>query len=138
MRRHLQIGALQYFVRLMVAHLHEALPLIEQFEDFQELKDILTRCSKEAQAGFGAMRDCLRGGKDHVIFATTAARLRNKLSFHYDSQHVRTAINRLANDRVQPPALITIGGDYYLSRFNLADRVADSILVHQVLQAMPV
>jgi len=62
---------------------------------------LYTRCSQEAQAGFAAMRDCLRGGKDHLIFAAKAARLRNKLSFHCDSQHVRTATNRLANDRAQ-------------------------------------
>jgi hypothetical protein len=137
MRRHLRIGALQYFVRLMLAHLHEALPLIRQFEKCPELKDALKRCSKDAQAGYAAMCECLPGGKDYAVFAMKAARLRNKLSFHYDSQHVKTAISRLANDRTQPPALITMGGDYFLSRFNLADRVADSILVHQVLQSMP-
>lgn len=47
MQRHLRIGALQYFVRLMASHLHEALFLVEKFSKQPELEKILdNKCSK--------------------------------------------------------------------------------------------
>lgn len=134
MQRHLRIGALQYFVRLMAAHLHEALPLIEQFRKEPELERILKQCSRDAQCGYAAMCDCLRGGPDAGIFGSQVSRLRNKLSFHYDKEHLVRAIERLAHDPKRPPAAITMGADYFLSRFNLADRVVDSALVREVVQ----
>lgn len=136
LRRHLRIGAQQYFVRLMVSHLHESLALIEEFRNQQDLMNILKRCSLEARKGFEAMCDCLPGGGDSKLFGLQVTRLRHKLSFHYDAQHVRLALEKLADDSTRPPAAITMGADYYLSRFNLADRVCDSILVHQILQSV--
>jgi hypothetical protein len=137
MQRHLRIGALQYFVRLMAAHLHEALPLVDQFRQEAELERILKKCSREARCGYAAMCDCLRGGPDAGIFGSQVSRLRNKLSFHYDREHLVRAIERLALDPTHPPAPITMGADYYLSRFNLADRVIDSALVREVVQNLP-
>lgn len=134
MRQHLRIGAQQYFVRLMVSHLHEVLVLIEEFRKHPDLERILNKCSRDAQAGFEAICDCLPGGPDSKLFGSQVTRLRNKLSFHYDADHIRNALSRLGDDRTHPPATITMGADYYLSRFNLADRVCDSILAHQVLQ----
>lgn len=133
MRRHLRIGALQYFVRLMASHLHEVLVLIEEFRKHPDLQSILRKCSREAQTGFEAVCDCLPGGPDSKLFGSQVTRLRNKLSFHYDADHIRNALSRLADDPTHHPATITMGADYYLSRFNLADRVCDSILVHQVV-----
>jgi hypothetical protein len=47
MQRHLRIGALQYFVRLMASHLHETLFLVEKFSKQPELEKILdNKCSK--------------------------------------------------------------------------------------------
>jgi len=132
LRRHLRIGAQQYFVRLMVSHLHEALLLVREFKNYPELDVILRKCSRQAQSWFEDICKCLPGGADSKLFGLQISRLRNKLSFHYDRDHIDNALDRLAVENA--PAMITMGGDYYLSRFNLADRVCDSILVHQVLQ----
>jgi len=134
LRRHLRIDAQQYFVRLMVSHLHEVLALIKEFRKHPDLERILRQCSREALMGFQALSDCLPGGPDSKLFGAQLTRLRNTLSFHYDADHITNALARLANDSTHPPAMITMGADYYLSRFNLSDRVCDSILVHQVLQ----
>ena len=93
---------------------------------------ILTKCSRQAQSGFEDICKCLPGGVDSKLFGLQISRLRNVLSFHYDRDHINNALDRLAVENA--PAMITMGGDYYLSRFNLADRVCDSVLVHQVLQ----
>jgi hypothetical protein len=135
LRRHLRIGAQQYFVRLMVSHLHEALILVEEFKRHPELVEILKRCSRQAQDGFKGICDCLPGGPDSKLFGLRVSRLRNKLSFHYDKAHIDRALDTLATDPTHPPA--KMGGDYYLSRFNLADRVCDSVLIHQFLQHIP-
>ena len=37
LRRHLRIGAQQYFVRLMVSHLHEALHLVREFRELSRV-----------------------------------------------------------------------------------------------------
>lgn len=133
MQRHLRIGALQYFVRLMTSHLHETLPLIEEFGQHTFLLEILEKkCSEIAREGYAAMRDCLPGGSDADVFGAQISKLRNKLSFHYDRDFLSKAIKRLANDPKHPPAEITMGTDYFLSRFNMADRVCDSVLVQQV------
>lgn len=137
LRWHLRIGAQQYFVRLMVSHLHEALALVEEFKQHPDLIEILKRCSRQAQLGFKSICDCLPGGPDSKLFGLHVSRLRNKLSFHYDKEHIDKALDSLAVDPTRPPAMITMGGDYYLSRFNLADRVCDSVLVRQFLQHIP-
>ena len=46
---------------------------------------------------------------------------------------IRIALDYLANGREPVPAKITMGGDFYLTRFNLADVVMDVALTRQIL-----
>lgn len=134
---HLKIGALQYFVRLQCGHLNEGLKLIREFQRNSDLVDRISRCSTDAHDAYGQICDCLPGGKDYQRLIDTIGRLRNKVTFHYDSDQVQRALEYLANEPRPQPATITIGEDYYLTRFNFADRIADTILTRQILGIPP-
>jgi hypothetical protein len=58
----------------------------------------------------------------------------HNVAFHYDEGHVRRAMRNIAASTSQPACKITLGMDYYLGRFNLADVLMDSIIVRQILK----
>ncbi len=137
MRRHMQAGAVQYFVRLMCGHLFEALDLIRAVRKEPELAQFVSRCSAEARAAYQGLCNCLPNGKDHAYFKNYVARMRQNIAFHYDDRHVKRALQDIVSQRTQTPAKLTLGMDYYLTRFNLADVVMDSIAVRQIMRIPP-
>jgi hypothetical protein len=68
------------------------------------------------------------------LFRSFGRTARNKVAFHYDRDHVRQSLADVTNESSEPLAKITLGTDYYLSRFNLADTLMDSIVVRQVMR----
>ena len=134
MERHMRAGAVQYFVRLMCGHLNEAVGLIEAIRREPDLVSLIIRCSPEARRAYQRLCDCLPKGKDRVYFGDSVVRLRNKVAFHYDPDHVHQSLADVTSEPSVPLAKITLGTDYYLSRFNLADALMDSIVVRQVMR----
>ncbi len=127
--RHMQQGAIQYFIRLQSGHLREALKLVGKLRKEPQLLDRVTRCSIEARHAFFKLVDCLRGGPDHQKYEALIGRMRNQIAFHYDESQVKKALVRLADGNSPVRAKVTLGMDYFLDRFNLADTVTETIFV---------
>jgi hypothetical protein len=134
MELHMRAGAIQYFVRLMCGHLNEAIRLIDAIQKERDLLNLIERCSPEIRRAYQGLCDCLPKGKDHDYFGASVARMRNTIAFHYDPEQVRKALVHVANEPSQPLAKITLGTDFYLFRFNLADVLMDSIVVRQIMR----
>jgi hypothetical protein len=133
LERHMRIGANQYFMRLMSGHLNEGVSLVHEFNRHPRLLSFVNRLPSNCQDAHEQVCACLRGGKDFNHFQRTVGALRNKAAFHYDPKMIRIALDYLANRREPVPAKITMGGDFYLTRFNLADMVMDVALTRQIL-----
>jgi hypothetical protein len=131
--RHMQIGANQYFVRLMSGHLNEGVSLIHEFNGCPSLVRFLGHLPPICTAAHEELCACLKGGEDFNYFRRTVGRLRDKAAFHYDPETTEIALDLLANRREPVPAKITMGGDAYLTRFNLADVVMDVALIRKIL-----
>ncbi|MHB8382718.1 MAG: hypothetical protein ACYDC3_10335 [Candidatus Binataceae bacterium] len=133
LERHMQIGANQYFIRLMSGHLNEGVSLIHEFNERPVLMRFLARLPSNCRKAYEELCSCLKDGPDFNYFRRTVGRLRDKAAFHYDPGMTRVALDHLANRRQPIPAKITMGGDFYLTRFNLADVVMDVALIRQIL-----
>ena len=136
MRRHMQQGAIQYFVRLQCAHLREAINLVSELRKQPDLMDRLSRCTPEARRAFTNLLDCLRDGRNYQKYETLIGRIRNKTAFHYDPAQVTKALERLAEGN-SFTAKVTLGMDLFLERFNLADTVMDTIFVREIVGVGP-
>jgi hypothetical protein len=118
----------------MSGHLNEGMSLIQEFNKCPLLVSAVERLSQNCRCAHEQLCACLKGGSDSDYFGKTVSQLRHKTAFHYDAKTTRFAINYLA-DRPQPvPAKITMGGDAYLTRFNLADAVLEVALTRKVLE----
>lgn len=131
-RKHVQKGALIYFLRLQCGHLKEAMSLIQEICNDQALLPKIEHCSQKVQKCFYQMKDCLRGGQNHQRFEDYVTKIRNKVSFHYDPQKVHVALEKLASRVDTSTSRITRGDDISLWRFELADAIHDSIICRQI------
>ena len=131
MRRHMQQGAIQYFVRLQCGHLREAMRLIMEIRKDATMNDRLKKCSAEAKRAFAKLEDCLPDGPNHEKYEKLVGKMRNKMAFHYDSTQVTKALQRLAEGN--SVAKITLGMDIFLGRFNLADTVMNTIFTREIM-----
>jgi hypothetical protein len=131
MRRHMQQGAIQYFIRLQCGHLREAMKLITEIRNDANMINRLKKSSAEARRAFATLEDCLPGGANHDEYEKLVGRMRNKMAFHYDPVQVAKALQRLADgNRVEK---ITLGMDIFLGRFNLADTLMSTIFTREIM-----
>jgi hypothetical protein len=132
MSKHAQRGALMYFVRLQCGHLKEAMDLVQEICDDQDLYDRINRCSTHAQGCFDNLKNCLNGGPDHKKFKDYVMKVRHKTVFHYDRKLVERALEDRANRQEARTSHITRGDHITLWRFNLADDIVDSIICRHI------
>ncbi len=136
MRRHMQQGAIQYFIRLQCGHLREAIKLIRELRRQPDLMDRLSRCTSEAKRAFTNLEDCLRDGDNHQKYEDLIGRMRDEIAFHYDPAQTKKALERLAEEN-SLAAKVTLGMDIFLERFNLADAVMNTIFVRALMRVEP-
>lgn len=127
-RKHIQQGAGMYFVRLQCGHLNEAMKIIQEIRNDQNLSHKVKRCSQAAQDSFNKLVKCLKGGPDYKKFKKYVGKIRHTTVFHYDPVLVDRALWNRANGAKGNLSSITGGSDLSLCRFELADHIIDSIV----------
>ncbi len=131
-KKHVQQGALMYFVRLQSGHLKEALDLIQKVKDDQQLLERAKKCSPYAQECFNRLVDCLSTGPDYQKFHDYVIKVRNKTVFHYDRPLVERALKDRASREESYRSKITMGDHIDLWRFELSDDIVDSIITRHI------
>jgi len=126
-------GAKSYFVRLMVAHTFEALSVINKIN--RDFKNLVDQCDRQTREGFARLVSVI-GTKEYK----TMKRIRNAITFHYETDAIAQAIQRQVDRFANDPMSISIGNKTLYWYFEPADRVADSIIVRDAigLKAYPV
>jgi hypothetical protein len=131
-RKHVQKGALMYFVRLQCGHLKEAMDIIKEICNHKNLLKRVDNCSEEANASFKKLKDCLKGGGNHTNYKNYVLKVRQTTIFHYDPKLVERALIDRANRAEAKISKITRGDHISLWRFDLSDDIVDSIICRQL------
>lgn len=132
LRRHVQLGARMYFVRLQCGHLNEAVTIIRDILDDKRLLNDVARCSERAQEAFAKLSSCLGKGPAAQRFERYVAPIRNRAAFHYLRDVAERALEDRANRNEASRSSITVADESSLSRFEAADHIIDSIVVRQL------
>jgi hypothetical protein len=129
-RRH---GACMYFVRLQLAHLYEALDVVEAMQRSAALMAILRSCDAATQQSFDFVCQFVRGGTQRSRMELLAGRMRNNITFHYEQSE--TLIGRAIVERGSRPggntSRVTRGSRREHWYFKVADDVIDDIVTRQ-------
>ena len=97
-KQYRQAGARMYFIRLQMAHLHEALKIAEEIRDDDQLMALLSTCDSQTQASFRKLETWLKGGVDRALVEKIIGQVRHNLTFHYDEngKQIERAISEIA------------------------------------------
>lgn len=133
-RRDSEVGARMYFVRVQLAHLFEAMKIIEEIKANPELMKLVSRCDTATQQSFHELESFLPGQANRPAFERLVGQVRHNLTFHY--HQCSTLISRAIEDRAARPearlSSITRGDTAFLWHFKIADDIVDSIVVRQI------
>jgi len=133
-RQHRQNGARMYFVRLQMAHLYEALKIVDEIRKHTGLHALVSSCDNQTQASFRNLVACLKGGVRHSWFEKFVGRVRHSLAFHYEESGdlIARAIADRASRTDARYSSVTRGSTAYLWHFQVADELVESIAVREI------
>lgn len=133
-KKYRQAGARMYFTRLQMAHLHEALKIVEEIRKDVWLMALLSTCDNQTQASFRKLEACLKGGTNRNLVEKIIGRIRSNLTFHYDEtgKQIERAISEIAATPGGHHAQVTRGSTAYLWYFKAGDEIMDKIVVRHI------
>jgi hypothetical protein len=133
-RRDRKRGAGMYFVRVELAHLHEAMRTIKEVDQTPSLRALVDRCDGRTRDSFAEVLSHAHGGAKYGRFAQLIGQLRHNLTFHYYQcdKLVMDAIDDRAGRAEANLSTITRAGTAHRWRFDVADDIVDSIVVRQL------
>jgi hypothetical protein len=133
-RKPRQIGAGMYFVRTQIAHLYEALKVIEAIRNTPALLALVNRCAARTKNSFQNLEQFLPGGPKRDYFEKLVGRIRHNLTFHYNQcdRLIKRALSDRAARSETLVSSLTRGDTAYLWHFKAADDIIDSIVVRQI------
>lgn len=132
LRKHIQLGACRYFIRLQCGHLHEALKLVDEVRNNSTLLGLVQRCPDYSRSSFQRLVHCLPGGVEDEKFEKYVSKIRHNLVFHYQPKPVEGALRDRAAREEARRSTVTRGTDISLWRFGIADDIEDSIVCRQL------
>ena len=87
-----QYGGRLYYGRMLMAHVFEALSIIEDIQDSPKLKTLVGACDTTTRASFDAVATFLKTDDYEMLL-----RIRNNASFHYDAKLSVRAAEQIDN-----------------------------------------
>jgi hypothetical protein len=133
-RRDRQLAACMYFVRVELAHLYEALVIIQEIRQSQTLQALVDQCDLRTRESFAELLNHVHGGTKHNRLKQLVGQLRHNLTFHYHqcNKLILTAIDDRASRPEANLSSITRASTAHRWRFSVADDLVDSIVVRQL------
>jgi hypothetical protein len=130
-------GATMYFVRLQMAHLHEALKIVAEIRGYQSLLGLIDDCPGGTSDRFAQLLSFADGGALRGDFKKYVKLVRDKVTFHYDREKIQAALSDRARRRGDAPHLMTVADDIRRARFQVADDAVDTLVCHHVWGIAP-
>jgi len=122
-------GGKLYYGRMMMAHVYEALHIIEEIKGSAQLRAAVDRCDSKTGASFNAVAKFLDTDDYKVL-----CRIRNNSSFHYSPKLTMRALEKLVEkypNHISPYSLGQNTLDWY---FELGDLINDKIVVRDIFK----
>lgn len=117
-------GARMYFVRILLAHIFEALDIVREISQSSTLKAAVDRCDAQTIQAFRDLESFIASPESKVLDT-----LRNRVSFHYDRRLPEKNLGEIAElcpSGYWPYSMGTEALDWY---FKLADAVVDRMVI---------
>jgi hypothetical protein len=122
-------GGKLYYGRMMMAHVYEALKIIQEIKNSIQLKATVDRCDSKTRASFDAVAKFL-GTDDYKLLC----QIRNNSSFHYSPKLTMRALEKLAEKYPDHRFSYSLGQDTLDWYFELGDLINDKIVVRGVFK----
>jgi hypothetical protein len=122
-----QNGGKLYFGRIQMAHIYEALLIIEEIKQTASLVRAVERCDIRTQRSFEAVATFL-----YTEDFKRLRRLRNNAAFHYDSKLGLRALHQIIEKYPGDTSSLSLGSETLDWYFELGDKVLDRLVVRQV------
>jgi hypothetical protein len=120
-------GGKLYFGRMQMAHVHEALLIVQEMENTPSLNRLVERCDLKTRQSFATVVAFL-GSKDFKILGD----IRNRAAFHYDRQLPLRALNQIVKKYPNDVSPYSLGHETLDWYFELGDKVADRLVVREI------
>jgi hypothetical protein len=125
-----QNGGRLYYGRMLMAHVFEALSIVEEIRDNPKLKALVETCDPETRSSFDAVAAFLKTD-DYAMLA----RIRNNASFHYDRKLAARAVEQISHKFPAHVSPYSLGHDALDWYFELGDHALDRIVVRDIFKA---
>jgi hypothetical protein len=125
-----QNGGRLYYGRMLMAHVYEALKIIEDIEGNPKLKALVQACDLKTQSSFDAVASFLNTPDYSML-----GRIRNKVSFHYDGRLSVQAIEQIDKNFPSHASTYSLGHDPLDWYFELGDFASDRTVVRDIFGA---
>lgn len=123
------VGAKMYFVRLMIAHIYEALKVVNKINGDTELRNAVGQCDQKTQDLFK---------KVVAIVGTEQAKrmkkVRDDITFHYLHDKVEPALASLAKKFPNEDRPISIGQRGIEWYCEPSDRIIDNAVLREIFE----
>jgi hypothetical protein len=125
-------GAAMYFIRLQMAHLHEALKIVKRINTHANLLSLINDCPDGTADHFAELLCFAEGGTKRCDFKKYVGSVRNKIAFHYDKEKIKSALSDRARRRGDVAHFMTVADDIRRVRFQVADDLVNTLVCHHV------
>jgi hypothetical protein len=125
-------GAAMYFVRLQMAHLHEALKIVNEIRGYPSLLSMIDDCPGQTSDHFAQLLCFVDGGTQRGDFLKYVELVRHRVTFHYDKRTIKRALSDRARRKGDAAHLMTVADDIRRVRFQIADDLVNTLVCHHV------
>ncbi|MDR3488415.1 MAG: hypothetical protein P4M05_26380 [Bradyrhizobium sp.] len=120
-------GARMYFIRILLAHVYEALEIIKEISESPPLRAFLDDCEERTIRTFQELETFIRSPD-----MKTLDKMRNRVSFHYDRQLPGKNLKEIAAITREEYWTYSMGSEPLDWHFKLADAVIDRMVIRDV------
>ena len=122
-------GAKLYFVRMQMAHIYEALLLVDEIRNKRSLMAAVDECDFRTVRAFKKVCDFI-DSPDHKKLL----KLRNNAAFHYTEKLSLRALKQLSEEFPKDLSAFSMGDDTLTWYCELADKVLDRLLIRLIFE----
>ncbi len=124
-----QDGGKLYFGRMQMAHIYEALLIIDEITKTKSLMEAVGRCDKRTQVSFNVVAAFLLTDDYKILL-----RIRNNAAFHYDRKLALRALEQIVDKYPTDISAMSLGDETLDWYFELGDKVVDRLVVREIFK----
>jgi hypothetical protein len=126
-RKPRQNAARQYFVRVLLSHVNEALEIVYETGDSAILREAVDKCDHRTVTDFKELEAISKEEREQF------RKFRSRTTFHYDKQLPDRVLKEIAKNVPDRPWSYSMGREPLDWQFELADAIIDRMVIREVM-----